>query len=74
VLVVATTGGQPIESIKLVQYPTNARIERFIRITIFCDVMVTNGGYNGVQAVCGEWLPLVAAGQTEDKPEYVYSD
>lgn len=72
VLVVATTGGQPIESIKLVQYPTNARIERFIphyHLLPHVDVMVTNGGYNGVQAALANGVPLVAAGQTEDKPE-----
>ncbi len=31
--------------------------------------MVTNGGYNGVQAALAFGVPLVAAGQTEEKPE-----
>jgi len=31
--------------------------------------MVTNGGYNGVQAALAHGVPLVAAGQTEEKPE-----
>ncbi|MEW6498083.1 MAG: nucleotide disphospho-sugar-binding domain-containing protein, partial [Cyanobacteriota bacterium] len=72
VLVVATTGGQPIESLRLAQYPTNARIEPFIpysHLLPHVDVMVTNGGYNGVQMALSYGVPLVAAGQTEDKPE-----
>ncbi|HEY9739173.1 MAG TPA: glycosyltransferase [Coleofasciculaceae cyanobacterium] len=72
VLVVATTGGQPIESITLAQYPANARIEPFIpysRLLPQVDVMVTNGGYNGVQMALANGVPLVVAGQTEDKPE-----
>jgi UDP:flavonoid glycosyltransferase YjiC (YdhE family) len=31
--------------------------------------MVTNGGYNGVQMALANGIPLVVAGQTEDKPE-----
>ena len=71
-LVVVTTGGQPIESIKLDPIPANARIEQFIphyHLLPHVDVMVTNGGYNGVQVALANGVPLVAAGQTEDKPE-----
>jgi len=72
VLVVAATGGQPIENIKLAPIPANARIEPFIpyyHLLPHVDVMVTNGGYNGVQAALAFGVPLVAAGQTEEKPE-----
>ncbi|MBD0343443.1 MAG: glycosyltransferase [Coleofasciculus sp. Co-bin14] len=72
VLVVAATGGQPIESIKLTPLPANARIEQFIpyyHLLPHVDVIVTNGGYNGVQAALAYGIPLVAAGQTEEKPE-----
>jgi UDP:flavonoid glycosyltransferase YjiC (YdhE family) len=31
--------------------------------------MVTNGGYNGVQAALAFGIPMVVAGQTEEKPE-----
>ncbi len=31
--------------------------------------MVTNGGYNGVQMALANGVPLVVAGQTEEKPE-----
>jgi UDP:flavonoid glycosyltransferase YjiC (YdhE family) len=72
VLVVATTGGEPIESIKLPQLPANVRIEKFIphyHLLPHVDVMVTNGGYNGVHVALANGVPLVAAGQTEEKPE-----
>jgi MGT family glycosyltransferase len=72
VLVVAATGGQPIENIKLAPIPANARIEPFIPyyyLLPHVNVMVTNGGYNGVQAALAFGVPLVAAGQTEEKPE-----
>ena len=33
------------------------------------DVMVTNGGYGAVQRALSTGVPLVVAGNTEDKPE-----
>jgi UDP:flavonoid glycosyltransferase YjiC (YdhE family) len=33
------------------------------------DVMVTNGGYGAVQRALNTGVPLVVAGNTEDKPE-----
>jgi UDP:flavonoid glycosyltransferase YjiC (YdhE family) len=33
------------------------------------DVMVTNGGYGGVQMALANGVPLVVAGATEEKPE-----
>jgi MGT family glycosyltransferase len=71
VLIVATTGGEGPESLN-VTLPTNARVERFIpfsHLLPYVDVMVTNGGFNGVQMALANGVPLVAAGQTEDKPE-----
>jgi UDP:flavonoid glycosyltransferase YjiC (YdhE family) len=71
-LVVVTTGNQPLESIKLDPLPANARIEQFIpyyHLMPHVDVMVTNGGYGGVQTALAHGVPLVAAGQTEDKVE-----
>lgn len=72
VLVVATTGGKPIETLKLDPLPANARVASFIphyHLLPHVDVMVTNGGYGGVQTALGNGVPLVAAGQTEEKPE-----
>jgi MGT family glycosyltransferase len=72
VLVVATTGGAATDTIKLTPLPANARIEPFIphtHLLPYVDVMVTNGGYNGVQMALANGVPLIVAGQTEDKPE-----
>ncbi len=72
VLIVATTVGKSIESIPPDAIPANARIESFIphpELLPNVDVMITNGGYNGVQMALAQGVPLVAAGQSEDKPE-----
>lgn len=72
VLVIATTGSEPVENLKLNQIPTNVRLEQFLPhyyLLPHVDVMVTNGGYNGVQVALANGVPLVAAGQTEEKPE-----
>lgn len=72
VLVVATTGGKPVETLKLNPLPANVRVASFIphfHLLPHVDVMVTNGGYGGVQTALANGVPLVAAGQTEEKPE-----
>jgi MGT family glycosyltransferase len=72
VLVVATTIGKAIESILPNAIPANARIESFIphsELLPNVDVMITNGGYNGVQMALAHGVPMIAAGQSEDKPE-----
>jgi UDP:flavonoid glycosyltransferase YjiC (YdhE family) len=33
------------------------------------DVMVTNGGYGGVTLALAQGIPVICAGNTEDKPE-----
>ncbi|SBT38717.1 glycosyltransferase [Micromonospora auratinigra] len=70
VFVVVTTGG-PDPSV-LGELPGNARAARFVphsELLPFTDVMVTNGGYGGVQKALSLGVPLVVAGATEDKPE-----
>lgn len=74
VLVVATTGSEPIEieNLQLDSIPANLRLEQFLPhyyLLPHVDVMVTNGGYNGVQVALANGVPMVAAGQTEEKPE-----
>ena len=72
VMVVATTGGEAVESLDLDWLPSNARLERFIphyHLMPHVDAMVTNGGYGGVQMALANGVPLVAAGRTEEKPE-----
>jgi len=71
VLVVATTGGPDPEPLAC-SLPANVRLERFIphdQLLPHVDVMVTNGGYGGVQQALANGVPLVVAGDSEDKPE-----
>jgi len=72
VLVVVTTGGRPIEQLGLGPLPANARISTYLSYPELLPktaVMVTNGGYGGVQTALAYGVPLVVAGATEDKPE-----
>jgi UDP:flavonoid glycosyltransferase YjiC (YdhE family) len=75
VLVVATTGGRPVEEVERAlggALPANARVAEFLpydRLLPLCSAVVTNGGFGGVQRVIAHGLPLVVAGSTEDKPE-----
>jgi UDP:flavonoid glycosyltransferase YjiC (YdhE family) len=71
VLVVATTGGPDPGPLRR-GLPANVRLERFVphdRLLPHVDVMVTNGGYGGVQQALANGVPLVVAGDSEDKPE-----
>lgn len=57
---------------KVILFPKNVRLERFIPhayLLPYVDVMVTNGGFNGVQTALAFGVPMVTAGQTEEKPE-----
>ncbi len=72
VLVVASTGGRPVESLPLAALPANVRVETFIsyfHLLPKVSVVVTNGGYGGVQMTLAKGVPLVVAGNTEEKPE-----
>jgi MGT family glycosyltransferase len=72
VLVVATTGEAAIDTLEFSAIPANARIEPFLphaHLLPHVDVMITNGGYNGVQMALANGVPLIVAGQTEEKPE-----
>ena len=70
VLVVVATGGRPVS--ELGELPANARAAEFLPYDVLMpkiDVFVTNAGYGGVQYALSHGVPLVAAGDTEDKPE-----
>jgi len=50
--------------------PTNAKVESFVpfvRLLPKVDVLITNGGYGAVQQALSFGVPLVAAGDTEEK-------
>lgn len=70
VLVVVSTGGRPVED--LGPLPGNVRAAGYLPYAdLFdkVDVLVTNGGYGTVQFALTHGVPVVAAGQTEDKIE-----
>lgn len=72
VLVVVTTGGKPVSTLHMNELPANVRVESFIphyNLLPHVSVMITNGGYGGVQTALANGVPLIVAGATEDKPE-----
>ncbi|MFC3890900.1 nucleotide disphospho-sugar-binding domain-containing protein [Lentzea rhizosphaerae] len=69
VLVVAALG-RPAAALTW-PVPANAVIEEFVpfdRLLPRADVFVTNGGYGATQQALAAGVPVVVAGQTEDKP------
>ena len=71
VLVVATTGGRPVEAIPGT-IPSNARVASFLPFEWLLPRMkalVTNGGYGSVNQAMSFGVPLVTAGMTEDKAD-----
>jgi len=70
VLVVVSLGGRPPSALRDV--PANARVASYLpydRLLPRTSIVVTNGGYGGVQSALSHGVPLVVAGGTEDKPE-----
>ena len=70
-LVVVTTGGRPGQQLPS-RIPANARIAEWVPYSALMphvDVMITNGGYGGVQYALSHGVPLVVAGETSDKAE-----
>jgi MGT family glycosyltransferase len=71
VIVVATTGGRDVSQIRT-RVPSNTYVAEYIphsELLPKVDVMVTNGGFGAVQRALATGVPLVVAGNTEDKPE-----
>jgi MGT family glycosyltransferase len=71
VMVVATTGGPHVSELDF-SLPPNAYVADYLPHDLLLpkvDVMVTNGGYGAVQRALSTGVPLVVAGDTEDKPE-----
>lgn len=71
VLVITTTGGPSVDQIGI-DPPANARIEPFVpyaALLSHVDVLITNGGFGGVQFALAHGVPLIVAGTTEEKPE-----
>lgn len=71
VLVIATTGSSDQPALTG-PVPGNAYVTDYVpyaSLLPHVDVMVTNGGYGGVQQALLHGIPLVIAGRTADKPE-----
>lgn len=70
-ILLVTTGGQPIESIP-VPIPANARVVEFLPYDLVMrsvDLLITNGGYGTVNMALSHGIPIVSGGLTEDKEE-----
>lgn len=68
-LVVLTTGHDGPE---LKTVPANARVAGYVPFDLLLphtDVLVSNAGYGGVLKALSHGVPMVVAGDTEDKPE-----
>lgn len=70
-LVLATTGGRPVDALTG-PVPANARVSCFLPFRDLLprvSVLVTNGGYGSVSQALAAGVPIVSAGLTEDKAE-----
>lgn len=75
VLVVVTTGGPTAADVAAAvggALPANVRVATFVPYDLLAaraDVFVTNGGYTGVTIALHHGVPIVQAGDTEEKGE-----
>jgi MGT family glycosyltransferase len=72
VLVVVTTGSKPAREIGLETLPLNVRVAQYVPYSALMpkvDLLVTNGGYGSIQIALAHGVPVVAYGETEEKPE-----
>jgi MGT family glycosyltransferase len=73
--VVASTGGRPVDDLLGLldgRLPANAEVAELVAYTDLLPhtaVVVTNGGWGGVQQTLSAGVPLVVAGDSEEKPE-----
>lgn len=70
VLVIVTTAAD--ETAVAAAAPANARVERFIPygpLLPHVDLLVTNGGYGTVLQALSHGIPMLVAGDSEEKPE-----
>jgi MGT family glycosyltransferase len=68
VQVIVTAGGGDMSTI---HSSPNARVEPYVsyqQVLPKVDILITNGGYNGVQQALSFGVPVISGGITEDKP------
>jgi MGT family glycosyltransferase len=70
-MVLATTGGRPIEDIPCALTPNTvaSKYLNFTEILPYVDVLVAFGSYGTVTQALSLGVPMVVAGRGEDKPE-----
>ncbi|MCB2219351.1 MAG: hypothetical protein KQI35_03075 [Bacteroidetes bacterium] len=62
----------PVKENQIHNLPTNTFVSEFIpfgNLLPYVDLVITNGGYGGVKNALAHGIPLIIAGQTEDKME-----
>lgn len=72
VFVIVTTGSKPAAEVGISPLPWNVRVERFVpyaHLMPKVDLLLTNGGYGSIQIAMANGVPVVAIGNTEEKPE-----
>lgn len=70
VIVAVSTGHRPVSELPVL--PANARAAEFLpdaELMPKTSAYVTNGGYGGLHNAMESGIPIVVAGDTEDKPE-----
>lgn len=70
VTVVAALGGAAPESLSI-PVPANARVAGYVPFDALlpkADLLITNGGAGGTHRALSNGLPVIIAGETEDKP------
>jgi UDP:flavonoid glycosyltransferase YjiC (YdhE family) len=68
---IIATGGGGRDGLSMA-IPANAHVEPYVPfgpLLPHVDVMLTNGGYGGVQFALANGVPMIVAGTTEDKPD-----
>jgi UDP:flavonoid glycosyltransferase YjiC (YdhE family) len=71
ILVIATTSGADLGRYAA-NAPRNVRLARFIPYALalaHADLLITNGGFGGVLLALTHGVPLIVAGDSEEKPE-----
>jgi len=69
---IISTGGKETAELKQLFPQENIIIEKYIPYALimpFTSVMITNGGYGGVSTALSFGVPVIIAGNSEDKPE-----
>ncbi|WP_280507749.1 glycosyltransferase [Nocardia flavorosea] len=69
---VVVTTGSTRDDLDALSVPSHIQVRDFVPYTHLLpniDLMITNGGYGGVQQALSRGVPVIVAGDTADKPE-----